>query len=48
MKRASISILSNIAEGSARNSKKEFIQYCYIALGSLSETEIQLIIFKKT
>ena len=47
IKRASISIPSNIAEGSARNSKKEFIQFCYIALGSLSEIETQLIISKK-
>ena len=47
IKRASVSIPSNIAEGSARNSQKEFIQFCYIALGSLSEIETQLIISKK-
>ena len=41
---ASVSVPSNIAEGSARNSLKEFIQFCYISLGSLSEIETQTII----
>ena len=44
IKRASVSIPSNIAEGAARNSKKEFIHYLHIALGSLSELETQLTI----
>ena len=44
LRRAAISIPSNIAEGSARNGNKEFIQFCYISLGSLSELETQIII----
>lgn len=44
LRRASVSISSNIAEGAARNSNKEFIQFLYVALGSLSEVETQLII----
>jgi four helix bundle protein len=42
--RAGVSIPSNIAEGAARFSKKEFIKYLYIALGSASELETQIII----
>jgi len=44
LRRAAISFPSNIAEGAARSSKKEFIQYSYIALGTLSELETQIII----
>lgn len=44
MRRAVVSIPSNIAEGSARKSDKEFIQFLYIALGSLSEIETQYLI----
>jgi four helix bundle protein len=47
LRRAAVSVPSNIAEGSARNSKKEFIQFLYIAGGSLSEIETQLIISKE-
>ncbi len=42
MKRCSVSIPSNIAEGAARNSKKEFLNFLYIASGSLSELDTQL------
>lgn len=46
LRRSAISIPSNIAEGSARQSDKEFIQFLYIAIGSLVELETQLIIAK--
>lgn len=42
MRRAAVSIPSNIAEGAARNHTPEFIQFLYISLGSLSEVETQL------
>ncbi len=44
MKRSAVSVPSNIAEGAARSSEKEFVQFLYIALGSISELETQLII----
>ena len=44
LRRAAVSIVSNIAEGAARQSTKEFIQYLYHALGSASEVETQLIV----
>ncbi len=44
MRRAALSIPSNIAEGAARQSDKENIQFLYISLGSISELETQLII----
>jgi len=44
IRRAVVSIPSNIAEGCARKSSKETIQFLYVALGSLAELETQLII----
>ncbi len=46
MRRSAVSVPSNIAEGSSRNSKKEFVQFLYISLGSLCELETQLLISK--
>ena len=44
MRRAVVSIPSNIAEGEQRNSDKEFIHFLYIARGSLAELETQLLL----
>jgi four helix bundle protein len=47
IRRAAVSIPSNIAEGQGRNSSKEFRQFLGIALGSVAETETQLLIAKE-
>ncbi len=44
MRRSSISIPSNIAEGCGRNHKKESIQFFYISRGSLYELETQILL----
>jgi len=44
--RASISIPSNISEGSSRRTEKDFARFIEIALGSAFEVETQLIIAK--
>ncbi len=47
IRRSAISIPSNIAEGAARHSNKEFIQFLYIALGSLAELETQMLLSQR-
>lgn len=47
MRRAAISVASNIAEGSGRHSRKEFIQFLYHARGSLLELENQVEISRE-
>lgn len=42
LRRASVSISSNIAEGFSRQSRREKLQFYYIAKGSLTEVESQL------
>jgi four helix bundle protein len=44
MRRAAVSIPSNIAEGATRRSDKECIQFLMVALGSLSELETQYLL----
>lgn len=47
IKRCSISIPSNIAEGAGRNSKKEFVHFLSITNGSTLELETQLMLLER-
>ena len=44
MRRAAVSIPSNIAEGYSRNTDRELLQFLYIARGSKSELDTQIMI----
>ncbi|MFZ3263124.1 MAG: four helix bundle protein [Terriglobales bacterium] len=47
MRRAAVSVASNIAEGKGRYSHKEFLQFLYRARGSLLELQTQLFIARE-
>lgn len=47
MRRASVSVPSNIAEGHARFSTKEYIRHVSVSLGSLAELETQLEVSRR-
>ena len=47
LRRATISIASNIAEGASRNGDKEFLHFLSLSTGSAFEIETQLIIANK-
>ena len=47
MRRAAVSVPSNIAEGAARSSPRDFIRFLYITLGSISELETQLLLSRE-
>lgn len=47
LRRASVSISANVAEGSGRGSKKDFCRFIDISIGSLNETESLLLIASK-
>ncbi|MGH8731231.1 MAG: four helix bundle protein, partial [Burkholderiales bacterium] len=44
MRRAAVSVPSNITEGTARGGTREFVQFLTMAPGSLSELETQVLI----
>lgn len=44
LRRAAVSVPSNIAEGHSRRGRKDYIQYISIAIGSVAEIETQLLI----
>lgn len=47
MQRTAVSIPSNIAEGYARQYRKEYLQFCYVSIGSCAELDTQLQITRR-
>ena len=47
LRRAAVSIPSNVAEGSGRRTTREFIAFLHIARGSLSELQTQLLLAQR-
>lgn len=47
LRRASVSIPSNIAEGHCRDAPGDLVRFCNIALGSLGEVETQLLLARE-
>ncbi len=47
LRRAAVSVPSNIAEGQRKNSRMEFVRFINIAVGSLAELETQVILVRE-
>ncbi len=47
MRRCAVSVVSNIAEGHGRGSKKEFVHFLRISMGSCNELETQILLSEK-